>query len=189
MPKTDQALGRVIRSGALTPDQALTMALRSLRLGYGMTPLRDSLVQREGESRLPMGRNRGNRVVSARLAKPCDIQRAHLTIKTVRLTHHVRAPAPVQQIAMTEAEETLLEAAQRWVHLALFCCIRDLWLSRFLEQPYAGVRCPRWPIPLGRAVPFAPRTVAAFLTTPPASAIRRQTRVIPAAPDRDAPPR
>ena len=79
MSKTDQAydaLKRDILSGALLPDEPLTVATLTARYGFGWTPLRDSLSRLEGENLVTLVRNRGYRVAGASFAELRDIQHA-----------------------------------------------------------------------------------------------------------------
>jgi DNA-binding GntR family transcriptional regulator len=206
MSKTDQAyetLKRDILSGALHPDQALTVATLTARYGFGWTPLRDSLSRLEGESLVTLIRNRGYRVAGASFAELRDIQRARLTIETellrdsirkgdddwqkrVLLAHRVLSRAPVLQTGMSEADYETFEAAHQEFHLALVGGSDSLWLSRFLEQLYAQVRRHQRLIVLGRASLSDPRTDAALLTTlHSASAIEHHTRLMDAVLDRN----
>ena len=93
MSKTDQAydaLKRDILSGALLPDEPLTVATLTARYGFGWTPLRDSLSRLEGENLVTLVRNRGYRVNGASFAELRDIQHARLAIETQMLRDSIR---------------------------------------------------------------------------------------------------
>jgi GntR family carbon starvation induced transcriptional regulator len=206
MSKTDQAyetLKRDILSGALRPDEALTVATLTARYGFGWTPLRDSLSRLEGESLVTLVRNRGYRVAGASFAELRDIQRARLTVETellrdsirngddewqkrALLAHRVLSRAPVLQTDMSDADYETFEAAHQEFHLALVGGSDSLWLSRFLEQLYAQVRRHQRLIVLGRASLSDPSIDAALLTTVhSASAMEHHTRLMDAVLDRD----
>ena len=207
MSKTDQAyetLKRDILSGALRPDEALTVATLTARYGFGWTPLRDSLSRLEGESLVTLVRNRGYRVAGASYAELRDIQRARLTVETellrdsirmgddewqkrVLLAHRVLSRAPALQTGMSEAEYETFEARPSGVSPLLWWGAATAYGYRgFLEQLYAQVRRHQRLIVLGRASLSDPRTDAALLATlHSASAIEHHTHLMDAVLDRD----
>jgi GntR family transcriptional regulator, carbon starvation induced regulator len=206
MSKTDQAYETLkcdILSGALRPDEALTVATLTARYGFGWTPLRDSLSRLEGECLVTLVRNRGYRVAGASFAELRDIQRARLTVETellrdsirkgddewqkrVLLAHRVLSRAPALRTGMSEADYETFEAAHQEFHLALVGGSDSLWLSRFLEQIYAQVRRHQRLIVLGRASLSDPRTDSALLATlHSASAIEHHTHLMDAVLDKD----
>jgi len=206
MSKTDQAyetLKRDILSGALAPDEPLTVATLTARYGFGWTPLRDSLSRLEGENLVTLARNRGYRVVGASYAELQDIQHTRLAIETqllrdsirlgdddwqkrVLLAHRTLSRAPALHKGMSEADYDIFEAAHQAFHLALVGGGNSLWLARFLDQVYAQVRRHQRLVVLGRAALSDPRTDAALLASlHAASAIEHHTRLMDAVLDRD----
>mgnify|MGYP000865995641 FL=1 len=206
MSKTDQAyetLKRDILSGALRPDEALTVAMLTERYGFGWTPLRDSLSRLEGENLVTLIRNRGYRVTGASLAELQDIQHTRLAIeaqllrdsirqgdddwqKHVLLAHRTLSRAPVLATGMSESAYEQFEAAHQEFHLALVGGGSSLWLFRFLTQIYGQVRRHQRLIVLGRAALSDPMTDAALLATlHSSSALEHHTRLMDATLDRD----
>ncbi|NEY92039.1 GntR family transcriptional regulator [Tabrizicola oligotrophica] len=206
MSKTDQAyetLKRDILSGALRPDEPLTVATLTTRYGFGWTPLRDSLSRLEGENLVSLVRNRGYRVKGASFKELRDIQHARLAIETqmlrdsihqgddewqkrVLLAHRTLARAPVLAQGMPVADYESFEAAHQDFHLALVGGGDSLWLGRFLTQIYAQVRRHQRLIVLGQAALSDPRTDAALLAAlRSSSGIDQHTPLMDAALDRD----
>ncbi|MFC3630524.1 GntR family transcriptional regulator [Paracoccus angustae] len=206
MSKTDQAydaLKRDILSGALLPDEPLTVATLTARYGFGWTPLRDSLSRLEGENLVTLVRNRGYRVNGASFAELRDIQHARLAIETqmlrdsirlgdddwqkrVLLAHRTLSRAPVLKQGMPAADYERFEVAHQAFHLALTDGGNNEWLGRFLGQIYAQVRRHQRLIVLGRAALSDPRTDAALLATlRSSSGIEHHTPLMDAALDRD----
>lgn len=206
MSKTDQAyhaLKRDILSGALLPDEALTVATLTSRYGFGWTPLRDSLSRLEGENLVTLVRNRGYRVSGASFAELRDIQHARLAIETqmlrdsirlgddnwekrVLLAHRTLSRAPVLKKGMAVADYERFEAAHQDFHMALTDGGDSAWLGRFLGQLYAQVRRHQRLVVLGQAALSDPRTDAALLATlHSSSGIEHHTPLMDAALDRD----
>lgn len=206
MSKTDQAyetLKRDILTGALRPDEPLTVAMLTSRYGFGWTPLRDSLSRLEGENLVTLVRNRGYRVSGASFAELQDIQAARLTIeaqllresirqgdddwqKRVLLAHRTLSRAPALTPGMPDSAYETFETAHQEFHLALVGGADSLWLSRFLGQLYAQVRRHQRLIVLGRSALSDPRSDAALLATlHSSSGIECHTPLMDAALDRD----
>lgn len=206
MSKTDQAydaLKRDILSGALRPDEALTVAALTSRYGLGWTPLRDSLSRLEGENLVTLVRNRGYRVKGASFAELCDIQHARLAIETqmlldsiregddnwqkrVLLAHRILSRAPLLKKGMPAADYERFEAAHQEFHMALVGGGTSSWLGRFLGQIYAQVRRHQRLIVLGQAALSDPRTDAALLASlHSSSGIDHHTPLMDAALDRN----
>lgn len=206
MSKTDQAyeaLKRDILSGALRPDEPLTVATLTTRYGFGWTPLRDSLSRLEGENLVSLIRNRGYRVKGASFQELRDIQHARLAVETqmlrdsihhgddewqkrVLLAHRTLARAPALAQGMAIADYETFEVAHQDFHLALVGGGSSLWLGRFLDQIYAQVRRHQRLIVLGQARLSDPRTDAALLAAlRSSSGIEHHTPLMEAALDRD----
>lgn len=206
MSKTDQAYAALkgdILSGALRPDEALTVATLTSRYGFGWTPLRDSLSRLEGENLVTLVRNRGYRVKGASFAELRDIQHARLAIETqmlldsirlgdddwqkrVLLAHRTLSRAPVLRKGMPAADYEEFEAAHQDFHLALAGGGNSGWLGRFLGQLYAQVRRHQRLIVLGQTPLADPRTDAALMATlHSSSGIEHHTPLMDAALDRD----
>lgn len=206
MSKTDQAYDRLKRdilSGALHPDQPLTVAMLTSRYGFGWTPLRDSLSRLEGENLVTLTRNRGYRVKGASFAELRDLQHTRLAIETqmlldsirlgddewqkrLLLAHRILSRAPTPHQGMATAEYETFETAHQEFHLALVSGGQSQWLARFLNQIYGQVRRHQRLIVLGQVALTDPRTDAALLETlHSSSGIAHHTPLMEAALDRD----
>jgi GntR family transcriptional regulator, carbon starvation induced regulator len=153
MSMTDQAYEtpkRDILSGALRPDEALTVAMLTARFGFGWTTVRGSPSRLKGENLVMLVCSRGCRMATVSIDELCDIHRARLTVEARLLCDPVRkgdgerqeraqSRAPVQQTGMSEVVHETFGAAHREFHFTLVGGTDSLLLSRFQEQFCAQV--------------------------------------------------